>query len=193
VPTPYVADDNWLVEWIDLIRQHADDGFVLELGSGPGRDSGILTGNGLDVVALDISLESLLICCRVENCMPVQCDLSGELPFPDNAFNVILASLSLHYFSWDTTVGILAEVKRVLSPRGMLLMRVNATDDYNFGAGQGTMLERDFYENDTRMKRFFDEESVISMLTDFNVQAAKHQAIDRYGKVKMIWEVHAIA
>lgn len=54
-----VNDERWLIEWIELIQQYADDGLVLELGSGTGRDSEVLCRRGFKVIALDISLESL--------------------------------------------------------------------------------------------------------------------------------------
>lgn len=187
-----VNDERWLIEWIELIQQYADDGLVLELGSGTGRDSEVLCRRGFKVIALDISLESLQMCSRLENCIPLQADLACGLPFLDNTFKVILASLSLHYFDWSTTLKIVDEMKRVLRPSGLLLVRVNATDDYNFGAGQGAMIEENFYKTNSRSKRFFDETTLKRLLVGLEVKMLRHKAIDRYGKTKKVWEAYAV-
>ena len=185
-------DERWLSEWIDIIRKHAGDDFVLELGSGRGRDSEALSQSGLKVVAVDLSLESLRTCSQIENCMPVQIDLAYGFPFTDNSAGMILASLSLHYFSRATTRNIMNEIKRVIRPGGMLLVRVNSIEDVNFGAGQGAQIEKDYYQVGSRSKRFFDEGSVKRLLKDFDIQMIRHRSIDRYGKPKQVWEANAL-
>ncbi|MEV4552214.1 class I SAM-dependent methyltransferase [Nonomuraea wenchangensis] len=50
-------------------------------------------------------------------------DLAGPLPFPDEAFDDVVASLVLHYLEdWGPT---LAELRRVLKPGGRLLVSVD--------------------------------------------------------------------
>ncbi|MFF3665593.1 class I SAM-dependent methyltransferase [Microtetraspora malaysiensis] len=50
-------------------------------------------------------------------------DLAGPLPFPDDAFDDVIASLVLHYLEdWGPT---LAELRRVLRPGGRLLISVH--------------------------------------------------------------------
>jgi SAM-dependent methyltransferase len=50
-------------------------------------------------------------------------DLAGPLPFPDNAFDDVMASLVLHYLrDWGPT---LAELRRVLRPDGRLIASVD--------------------------------------------------------------------
>ncbi len=50
-------------------------------------------------------------------------DLSEPLPFPDGAFDDVVSALVLHYLK-DWTAP-LAELRRVLKPRGRLIMAVN--------------------------------------------------------------------
>lgn len=50
-------------------------------------------------------------------------DVGGPLPYPDGAFDDVIASLVLHYFK-DWTAP-LAELRRVLRPGGRLIMSVN--------------------------------------------------------------------
>ncbi|MEU4508635.1 class I SAM-dependent methyltransferase [Nonomuraea wenchangensis] len=50
-------------------------------------------------------------------------DLAGPLPFPDDMFDDVVASLVLHYLEdWGPT---LAEIRRVLKPGGRLLVSVD--------------------------------------------------------------------
>ncbi|MBD3649225.1 MAG: class I SAM-dependent methyltransferase [Pseudomonadales bacterium] len=145
------------------------------------------------VTAVDISGESLRHCRGIENCHPVQADLGSPLPFRDRSYGMVLASLSLHYFSWRQSLRIMEEVRRVLRPGGMLLMRLNSIEDLNYGAGQGTLLEENFYRIGDRTKRFFDERAVTELLADFDVRLLRHTSIDRYEQTKKVWEAWAIS
>ena len=61
-------------------------------------------------------------------------DHSYPLPFADAVFDGVVASLSLHYFSHAATASMICEIARVPEPRGVLVFRVNATDDVEYGA-----------------------------------------------------------
>ena len=186
-------DDRWLDDWLTLMAGHAAGRPVLELGCGSGRDSRYLSNNGFSILALDISAASLAECVRIGRCLPVCADVSRPLPFRDSTFGVVVASLCLHYFSWQDTRRIVGELRRVLEPNGMLLVRVNAYDDFNFGACKGVEIEQNYYLYEGRKKRFFDRDSVDSLLKDFDVKSLHHKEIDRYQNSKMVWEAHAIA
>ncbi len=41
------ADERWLLRWLPLVREHAPDRCVLELGCGKGRDTRVLQRAGL--------------------------------------------------------------------------------------------------------------------------------------------------
>lgn len=188
-----MKDSSWLIPWMEFIRKHAENNLLLELGCGEGLDSRVLSDHGFNVIPLDINFESLAECSEIEGCFPVQADVSARLPFPDSSFGIVLASLCLHYFDWATTLQIIADVRRVLTSTGMLLLRVNSIEDVNFGAGKGIELEQDYYLNGTRTKRFFDRPAVESILKDMHIQSLEHQTIDRYGKDKQVWVAHAEA
>jgi SAM-dependent methyltransferase len=79
-------------------------------------------------------------------------DLGAPLPYPDDAFDVVVASLSLHYVEdWASA---LAELRRVLRPGGRLIVSIihptvyaivypdadyfaltQYSEDYDFGEG----------------------------------------------------------
>jgi hypothetical protein len=108
--------------------------------------------------------------------------------------DVVLASLSLHYFPWRTTVGLFAEIHRVLRGASLLLLRVNATDDVEHGAGIGEEIEPNYFRSEGtdgryRQKRFFDERAVRDALgARFVIRHLRHDTTDRYGTTKRVWE-----
>ncbi|QFU92202.1 class I SAM-dependent methyltransferase [Amycolatopsis sp. YIM 10] len=64
-------------------------------------------------------------------------DLAEELPYPDDTFDDVIASLVLHYLEdWGPTLG---ETRRVLKPGGRLIISVNhPTAEYCFARLSGT-------------------------------------------------------
>jgi SAM-dependent methyltransferase len=134
-------EDHWLERWqpvLDTSRKAP----ILELGCGGGQDARFLTGLGFAIIATDFSEEALELArrrapdARLENV-----DLTRGLPFPDVAFRVIVASLSLHYFPWLKTLEILDDIRRCLEPHGYLLARFNSTRDPNYSAAEKQEIE----------------------------------------------------
>jgi SAM-dependent methyltransferase len=128
---------------------------------------------------------------------PVTAD-ALELPFPDASFDAAVSSLALHYLPWRETRGAFAEIRRVLRPGSPFLFRVNATDDYFHGAGQGEQLEPNFYSQPgayhAGTKRFFDEDMVRAALAGlFEITHLEHKTIYRFQDPKAVWECLAFA
>ncbi len=101
---------------------------VLELGCGNGVISSYLINQGVAVVACDFSGEALkALHTKEPRVEVVRFDMTDKFPFIENYFDVVVAELSLHYFSKRTTRRILSEISRVLVPKGLLIARVNST------------------------------------------------------------------
>ncbi len=185
--------DLWLERWLAKMRTFPSGCDLLELGCGPGRDTKFLTERGFRVVAVDISQDALAACAReVPTAHLLQHDLAQPLPFADRRFCVVLASLSLHYFPWFTTLGILAEVRRCLTLGGLLVSRFNSTNDVNYGARGFRELEPNFYDVAGRNKRFFDVQAVNTLFSSgWRLESAQEQMIARYRVPKVVWEVVA--
>jgi SAM-dependent methyltransferase len=183
------TSDRWLERWREILES-SRNGTVLELGCGGGRDTRFLVDLGLDVIAGDYSTEALELCRkRVPEADARLIDLRDPLPFPDENFRAIVASLCLHFFDWPHTMAIMAEVRRCLKPGGFLLMRVNSTRDIHHEAVDHEEIEPNFFLVNGQLKRFFDREAVERMIgTDWKIHCLEEITVDRYGVPKVLWE-----
>lgn len=83
------------------------------------------------------------------------------------------------------------EIKRILCPNGILIARVNTTEDKEFGAGEGVELEPNFYKNLDRGidKRFFTKDDVVKFFSIVGNVSIQLKQITYIGKEKKIFEV----
>jgi SAM-dependent methyltransferase len=98
---------------------------ILDAGCGSGPLSAALRDKGAVVSGFDMSAAMVdLARQRLGDDADLHvADLSKPLPFPDDEFDDVVASLVLHYLEdWS---GPLAELRRVLKPGGRLLLSVN--------------------------------------------------------------------
>lgn len=106
---------------------------------------------------------------------------------------LIVASLSLHYFPWAETVALAQQVRTRLCPGGLLLCRLNSTQDHHYGASGHPPVgssEDNYFLVDGSPKRFFDQVAVMRLFaTGWRVISMEHQFIDRYEHPKGAWEV----
>ena len=185
-------EDNWLERW-QSVMETSRDAPVLELGCGSGQDTRFLTDLGFTVIATDFSEVALELTrrhaadARLENV-----DLTRGLPFPDAAFRVIVASLSLHYFPWRQTLEILDDVRRCLEPGAYLLARFNSTRDPHYSTAEKQEIEDNFYLVGGMQKRLFDRTSVDALFEKgWEKVEADERVTRRYGEEKVVWEVAA--
>ena len=187
--------DPWIGAWLDLPRKKPGER-VLDLGCGTGRDSRFMAGMGYDVVCLDLSRSALRICRQVApQAAQFQVDIQNGLPFRDGVFRLILANLSLHYFDWPVTEGIVREVNRCLKREGLLIARLNSTEDVNHGAVGFPELAPNLFLVEGEQKRFFNRDSIRRLFTTaWRVHSLKKMNIDMdtddiNTEPKVVWEV----
>jgi ubiquinone/menaquinone biosynthesis C-methylase UbiE len=98
---------------------------ILDAGCGSGPLFAALRDRGAIVTGFDSSAGMLKLARRRlgDDADLVVADLGRPLPFPDDAFDDVVASLVLHYLE-DWTAP-LAELRRVLKPGGRLIASVN--------------------------------------------------------------------
>ncbi len=100
---------------------------VLDLGVGTGRELTSLLDAGHDVTGLDASEAMLARCARRARPVPlVQGDFFRALPFPDGAFDAVLAlhGTLAHPESDAELARFVGEAHRVLGPRGVVVCEV---------------------------------------------------------------------
>lgn len=103
---------------------------------------------------------------------------------------MVIASLSLHYFPWTETVGIVNRIHEALRPGGLLLCRLNSTEDRNFGATGHPEIEPNFFLVNGEPKRFFDAQSVAALFAKgWKRLSQEHFITRKYLKSKALWEV----
>ena len=186
-----MAGDPWLDRWLPLIERHAAAQPILELGCGGGRDSATLAAAGHRVIGIDRSAKAIEKARQRVPTGTFQCqDLRVPFPVGEAAVGVVVASLSLHYFPWVETEELVRRVRRTLMPGGLLLCRLNSTNDRHFGAVGHPPIETNYYDVDGEPKRFFDRALVDRLFGDgWRTIERGEWVIDRYDQPKVVWEI----
>ena len=104
---------------------------VLDVGCAGGHLARQLTERGARVTGIDLS--PTLIGLARKRCPQAEfhrADLAKPLDLPDDRFDLVTASLVLHYLrDWGPP---LAELRRVLKPGGLLVMSVHHPEDWHW-------------------------------------------------------------
>ena len=183
-----VKTDRWLLKFEGLIA--GCQGPIIDLGCGSGNNVVTLLKWDKTVIPCDYSDVAIK---NIRNNFPqieeAFCfDMTEGLPFTDNFTDLVIADLSLHYFSQSVTFKILNEIKRVLTPNGKLLFRVNSMNDVNYGAGVGQEVERHYYfTGESSYKRFFDEKDVRFFWQEWELEYLGEVSLLRYDMPKTVW------
>ena len=182
--------DPWLTRWLPLVVQSAQGKPVLEIGCGHGDDTAVLVGAGLRVMAFDLSPIAVAAARIRVPSASIECRDVRD-PFPEQAhqLGVVVASLSLHYFAWTETLALVQRIRSVLRPGGVLLCRMNSTEDRNFGAQGYPEIEPNYFMVNGGPKRFFDRTSVDALFAEgWKALSVEHFVTRKYVKPKALWE-----
>lgn len=183
--------DFWLKKYDHLIRESKDLP-IIDLGCGTGNDTLYLQQQGYNTVSCDYAKEALI---RLEERLKTsttKCfDMLDGLPFNSNCHKIVVANLSLHYFSWQDTERVIGEIYRVLMKGGYLLCRVNSIKDKDNGIGMGIPVEENYFDIGGKRKRFFDEKQLRNLFIDWRIIHCFEQKMIRLGRQKIFWEVVA--
>lgn len=189
IPNREPKYDLWLDKYENILINSKDTP-IIDLGCGSGNDTIYLKERGYEVISCDFSEKVLIRLSNFVDNLNTECfDLKAGIPFEDNCAKVVISDLSLHYFTWDDTEKILKDISRILMNEGVLLCRVNSTNDKNYGAGQGIEIEENFYNIDGKLKRFFNKQQLKKLFKDWNIQYINETEISRYKMNKLAWEI----
>lgn len=139
---------------------------VVDAGSGAGRMVPVLARYGLDYVGVDLSPVMVRTAQRLH---PQHHFLTGalaDLPLPDESADGILAWYSIIHTEPTGLPAILAEVRRVLRPGGLLLLA--------FQAGTGERPIRSAYGHDVELTAHLHEPTHVQQqlgALDFTIEA----------------------
>ena len=186
-----MLSDPWLERWLPRILECAGGDPVFEIGCGYGDDTAVLVRAGLEVVAFDLSPVCVAAARARVPSATIDCRDARD-PFPDTVrdVGVVIASLSLHYFSWAETVALVERIRAVLRPGGLLLCRLNSTEDGNFGASGHPQIEPNYFLVDGQQKRFFDRDAVCALFADgWKQLSLAHVVTRKYIRAKALWEI----
>lgn len=107
----------------------AGGGLVADAGCGPGRITAHLAGLGLDVLGLDLSPRMVAAARRRHPGLPFAVGSLSALPLPDGSLTGALAWYSLIHTAPADQPAVLAELRRVLRPGGLLLLAFQTGSD----------------------------------------------------------------
>ena len=119
------------VPWTEVLLQYTHEGdSVLDLGSGRGEHSAILSRRGRNSALLDWSLHNVRFSEELFRKMGIsgmfcQADITKPLPFKDQSFDVVFSCGVFEYFSDDQIRSILREAFRI-SKKRIIIMVPNA-------------------------------------------------------------------
>lgn len=178
--------DGWLDKYMFEL-QNADT--IIDLGSGNGVNTFFLHKNRIEPIACDFSEVALAQIRNKNAAIQTICfDMSMGLPFENESINIVIADLSLHYFEWYTTEKIIKELFRVLKKNGVLLCRVNSTKEYIENEND-KLIEYRYYFNGSNCKRYFSENDIYKLFSNYNLKHIQEGITEKYGYTKYLWEI----
>ncbi len=201
------SDTDWINKpslFAQKIRHHLPKrGSLLDLGGGQGQDTRFFATEGFMVTMVDSSASAIKLAKEktpdtLHSLITYKrADISERLPYPDSAFDVVYAHLSLHYFDDEATVNIFKEVYRVLKPGGTLALLVNAITDPQRKTGR--KISPGLYLINGVTKRFFSAatlkpfvNSYIPVVFDSQGETYKDKAIGTTNLIRFVGQKKVI-
>lgn len=190
-PKNIMKYDDWLDEFKDIIDNVNSE--IIDLGCGvTGNNTLYLLERNKKVLSCDFAEEALnVIQKHIPNSKTICFDMTERFPFSDNVTELVIADLSIHYFSQEITKNIIKEIKRVLKSNGYLIFRVNSTNSTEYKKLQKKTEERiedKFFFFKGIQKRFFDEKDLKKFFEDWDIEYLKEGNMNRWSEDKIVWK-----
>lgn len=184
--------DRWLERWHALLEALPSKKLI-EIGCGAGHDSAYLSQLGFEVHGIDMDREQVRAAQqRCPQAQFVACDLRDYLRTAAWQADVVVASLSLHYFDWQETIELFNIIHKRLAPNAVFLLRLNSTNDQHYGAQGHPLIDHHYYTVDGQPKRFFDLHDIEQLMGNaWQLKNVEERVINRYSSPKTAWEIFA--
>jgi ubiquinone/menaquinone biosynthesis C-methylase UbiE len=145
---------------------------ILELGCGDGKTMSALESSGNYIVGVDFSSNALKTCRRrfymSQKIDFLRADVSF-LPFRNRSFDIVIAFHIFEHLRSNERSIVVSEVKRVLIPDGILLLRVFSVEDMRFGAGE-RLDDSTFIKGTGIIIHYFNEDEVLRLLEGMTIK-----------------------
>ncbi|MBI4093117.1 MAG: class I SAM-dependent methyltransferase [Candidatus Kerfeldbacteria bacterium] len=170
--------DTWDNDYIILfVKNLPKSARVLDLGCGPGTDTLKLKAAGLNVEGFDLS-DDLLAIARKNN--PAVTFTQGDMrkpPYKDRLFDGVFAKASLLHIPKSEISSVLAEVIRILKPRGLVHIAVKK------GQGEQEETESDYGYSYTRFFSYWAMDELVNVLQNAGLKVTnKTETLSNSGK-----------
>jgi SAM-dependent methyltransferase len=186
------GEEPWLLEWLNLIP-HGTPKRALDVGCGSGFNAKLLLESGFEVHAMDFSEQALALCRRdTPRAHCILADIREGLPFGSDIFDLVVADLSLHYFTMAITASAIRNIADRLVTGGLFAGRFNSTNDANYGAKDGFTVSEDgnLFFIDGIQKRFFTRSCFSTLIEQqWRVVSLTEKSTYRFGPQKVFWEI----
>lgn len=188
--SPKLKTDTWLEKYHSVLPRKKSQK-VLDIGCGSGLHIPYYIENEWEISAIDYSETAIeIVQTKYPNIQSYVIDIREGFPFYENSISLIIADLSLHYFSSNTTREILQNIKKLMTDDAVMLARVNSVNDVDYGSGKGNEIESGYFEYQGRYKRFFTKEMIQEFMSPhFKLEHIEEINIDRYNSNKWVWEI----
>jgi len=123
--------EEWKIEErskLSSLFQQEDKRSLLEIGSGPGRDSKFFQDQGFEVVCIDLSPEMVKIC-RQKGLAAQVMDMA-DLQFPASSFDAVYSLNSLLHLSKAEFPTVLSRINEIMKPSGLFYLGMYGGHDF---------------------------------------------------------------
>ena len=166
--------DRKMLDW--LAEKVGDLGVICDMGCGPGQIARYLNAHGVKVCGVDLSPEMVRRAQSLNPQIPFQQgDMFALADVADNSYGGIAAFYSIVHLPRPSVVRALQELRRVLSPNGVLLLA--------FHVGQGITHLDEFLGKEVSLDFiFFETEEVKEYLRTAGFELEEAIERDPYSK-----------
>jgi len=152
--------EKYIKEDFDLFLQNLKGKKILDLGSGPGRDSIRFKQKGFHPVCIDIS-KAMVDLCKSKGLEAYEMNMEN-LDFEDASFDGIWAYTSLLHLSKSKIKNVLKKIYDILKTEGIFYLGMKAGNSEGFE-------ENKRYPNHKRYFSLYSKEEIEKLLTDFEI------------------------
>lgn len=168
---------NWAMEF--LKGEEMNDGKVLDLGCGYGRDTAFFARQGYEVIGVDFSEEGIRKASELYPDLLFRIMDITAMDFMNEYFDAIFGNFILHLFvKGGVRKKVLSECQRILKPKGHLFLSLASVQDNEYGKGR--RISRDAFQNERGVSKiYFSEDRVRNEFKPF-FNVIRVEIVDEY-------------